>query len=227
MSSNWKQRHQAQHQSRQMMYSDQESWNERSPEEMDRLQELREKQQPWVDWTVNWARFILKNEYSKDDPFESNKTVSIESFALDGKTDSVTFREVHTEYTFPTWTSYRVKATLRAGKMLPYSIWAKLKPQSQWKSVEKAILEAGDLPDLAPEVLNAVSTVRNQGYREALEQVQAGVVPDNGSAGQKAQNRALDLVAAILRDWSSQDDRAKQGAQRSVIDKIDLPIKYM
>lgn len=186
-------------------------------EDRDRLMVLRRQQDNWEGthavWmeSLEWPDKRLGIEISKHDAFEAHK-VALMSNQTMARFD---FKEP-TDYENHRWTGTRVKACLRSGKMLSYDILKRVKAGLNWVYVEKMIAEAGELPDLNQDVLDAIMTVRNEGYSDALAEIQAGNIADQSEANRrKRQDRALDLVASILRGWSGADEAASKGARSS------------
>lgn len=175
-----------------------------------RLEFLRQKQQPEADFSVNWYHRIewtneqLGLEVNKNDAYEANK---ISTSTLDDIA-SIRLSEVVEYVQF--WTPTRVKACLRSGKMLPYNFLRSIKPQSQWKTIQAGIYLCGELPDLDENMLMAIDSVRNEGYHDALEALMAGdVAPHTDRGPYLRQNRALDLLANILRSWEAIDQHVR------------------
>lgn len=185
----------------------------RPAEDVSRLRELRMKQQPDADWSVDWDNFILKNEVSKDDVYVAKK-VSSKPFDESFLTYEVT------DYTYVAWDTPRVKAILRSGKMLPYDILRRINPRTKWTAIQQMISITGDLPDISYAVMEAVNEVNNQGYREALDRVLAGGSEHSDRAKRVQEDRACDLVAAILRGWEAQE-RANSGRKKPGVEIFD------
>jgi len=193
---------------RSMQFSEQKDWAKRSPSEMARLQFLREKQQPGVDWTQDWDNFELRDEISPGCVFQAKKvTVCFGEQLEQAQVASQDRRDAITHI----WETYRLKAVLRSGKMLPYALMKKIGPKSQWKTIQKWIEAEGELPGLDRTVLEAIQDVYNQGYRGALDEIMAGDIAPQGKGTDTAkymrQVHALDLVVKILKGRSAEEDR--------------------
>lgn len=202
---NWKERHISETGNRSMEFADQKSWAKRTPEEMARLDFLRRKQQPEVDWDVDWDKFELRDDTSSTDAFKAGK-VSLPGAEglIEAQMASVNRVDAITHL----WETYRLKAVLRSGKMLPYKLMKKIGPSSHWKTIQKWIEAEGELPGLSLTVLAAVQEVNNQGYQGALAEIMSGdIAPQKDRGKQMRQNRALELVTNILRAWEAQDRR--------------------
>lgn len=186
----------------------------RHPEDRERLIELRVKQQPDVDWSIDWDEVQhyddkrLGLEVNRNDAFVANKVNLVSSQEM----DEIAFGEAR-EWAF-LWTTYRVKAVLRSGKQLPPALLAKIGSRAKWTAVEGLISGAGELPGLDGTMMEAINEVRNEGYQDALDEILSGdVEEDVRSSRYKRQNRALDLVCNILRAWEAQDQANRRGSR--------------
>lgn len=183
-------------------------------QDQDRLQALRVKQEPagtwdrgheqWID-SLEWPDKDLGIIVDKNDAYEAHKVMPMRSM------DETEFR-TPVEYVYPSWTSFRVKACLRAGGMLPYHLLRAMNAQTQWTTLEKAIAEVGELPPLSDYLVQAVYKVRNAGYRKALDDIMKGDIAEHSDRKRSVQQtRALNLVAEIVRSWEALDYRAAAG----------------
>lgn len=201
MTRNWKERHISETGNRSLTFRDQKSWDKRSPEEVSRLEFLRKKQQPWVDWDVDWEKFVLRDDISSADVFEAKK---VRYYTDESELEAVVASVDRTESVTHLWETYRLKAVLRSGKTLPYALLKKIGPSSHWKTIQKWIEAEGELPGLSLEILAAVHEVRTQGYVDALDLLLSGEAADRKDRARYVQeNRALELVVKILRSWEA------------------------
>lgn len=184
----------------------------RTQDDVDRLEFLRRKQQPDADWSRDWYRTLemsdldLGIKVEKTDVFVARKVTIMDPSHMGGK-----WSEDPIDYDYFTWTPPRVKAVLRTGKSLPQDILSKINDKTKWSVTEGLIAQAGDLPDMPYEVMEAVREVYNDGYKQALDEILAGDVADiRDRAKRVRQDRAIKIVAAKLRDWASRDHKARK-----------------
>lgn len=220
----WQQKHTWETGNRSMEFRDQKSWDKRTPEEKARLDFLRRKQQPEVDWTRNWENFRLDDKISDLDVFEAGK---VRHYSDEAELEAVVASVTRTESITHLWETYRLKAVLRAGKTLPYALMKKIGPKSQWKTISRWIEEAGELPGLSEEVLSAIQHVNNQGYRGALEEMLGGDIAPQGKGTDAAKYRrqvhALELVVKILRSWEAERNSGGIRPNAGILERQDNP----